>query len=80
MVEANPVNRRKFEPINIQKIESEAQANVPTDRHLSSDQAVAELDQYFTCTICLMVVEDPKECLECNQLTCSACIEQWKQK
>ena len=27
-----------------------------------------------------MIVEEPQECLECNQLTCTKCITQWKEK
>ena len=36
--------------------------------------------QYYNCTICKLVVEDPKECTDCNKLTCKKCINQWKLK
>ena len=49
-----------------------------TGKKLSPEAAVTALDQYFVCTICQQVVDDPAECLECNDLCCSDCIGQWR--
>jgi len=40
-------------------------------------QAVTPIDDHFTCTICLGVAMDPKECQTCNKLNCKKCINDW---
>ena len=36
------------------------------ERHLSPDEAMNKLGVTFSCKVCLMVVEEPKECQDCN--------------
>jgi len=49
-----------------------------TSKAIDPDQAkTPPLDQYFSCVICLHVVEKPRECSECNQLCCEYCIQNW---
>src|SRR6056300_334882 len=37
-------------------------------------------DSYFTCAICLTVVQDPKQCKLCESIHCSTCISEWTKK
>lgn len=50
---------------------------VAKNRQLQPDQCTEELDYYFSCEICLSVVNNPRECGECNQLVCEQCIKGW---
>ena len=47
------------------------------ERQLLPEHCTVELDGYFSCEICLCVVNDPSECNECNQLVCEVCIKGW---
>ena len=49
-------------------------------KQLSGDCAVTGIGEYFTCTICLNVVEKPKECQQCNQLCCESCLDEWTKR
>ena len=83
MVEARPATVKKtFEPgiFLMKSLENELSSAVDVTRQLLSENAVSPLDQYFTCPICLLVVEQPAECQECNQLCCEFCISVWKQR
>ena len=68
MVSADPMANKRFElkPKTLEQIMAGVSKGVDTDKHLSDTQACSTLDAYFTCTICLMVVEEPKECQDCN--------------
>ena len=68
MVEADPIQNRTFAPKKDQLdgLFNKLKVEIDTDKHLNADLATTELDQYFTCTICLQVVEEPKECQDCN--------------
>ena len=60
MVESVPQEEQtKFIPKErlLKNLENELKVEVPSDKKLSGEQAVATMDAYFTCTICLMVVE-----------------------
>ena len=39
-----------------------------------------EAKNHFLCTICFMVVKDPKECMSCNTLFCAKCLKLWLKK
>ena len=66
MVEANVNSQANlFEPVEAEVRELE-KSLVDTDKHLNPDSAVETLDNYFSCLICLQVVEEPKECMDCN--------------
>ena len=88
MVQANNVaaaQAKTFAPskAHLKMLEAAlAPAHSDTDKHLSADQVAegVELDAYFTCTICIQVVESPKECLQCSQLCCGHCLTQWGQR
>ena len=36
-----------------------------------------EIDNYFICVICTNVVDDPKECDQCERWYCAKCIDKW---
>ena len=68
MVEAGPANSDKTfapKPTLLKNLEAELSKG-DEKKQLEAEQAVTPLDQYFTCTICTSVVEEPKECQECN--------------
>ena len=70
--------RRQFYPANelIKKLEYEHKQKVAKGKHLWPEQALKiPLESYFICTCCLLVVEEPSECMECTQLSCGDCIE-----
>ena len=62
----------------LKNLENELKAAIPTDQKITPDSCTTTMDGYFGCTICLMVVEQPMECLECNQLCCKDCISKWR--
>ena len=71
MVEANPIaavvanDARVIEPepsITERLIAQLREGMISTDKHLDPSQATTEIDGYFCCSICMQVVEDPKEC------------------
>ena len=35
------------------------------------------LDNFFICKICLKVLNDPKECSQCQTAFCTECLNQW---
>ena len=81
MVEAYsnlPQNRRNYAPNEalLESLENEhyRQMLEISKKRLAPDSAVEDLDQYFVCTICQNVVEEPAECQECNDLCCSECL------
>ena len=37
------------------------------------------MDKHFECSICMEVVNDPKECSGCDTLFCNKCISKWVQ-
>lgn len=66
MVEAHPGSfQRRFIP-KVEQVEALKKALASSEaideKHLNAEQATTTLDQYFTCTICLQVVEEPEEC------------------
>jgi len=61
-------------------LEAQISSDVKLDRHLAAESAETALDEYFTCMICLMVVDLAEECLSCNQLCCGSCIKGWQDK
>ena len=75
MVEVN--QEKQFTPKEtlLSSLQSELQAMVSTERRVQPESATEELDGYFTCLICLQVVEEPQECHLCNALACKECIE-----
>ena len=42
--------------------------------------AVKPVDEHFSCTICLNVAFDPKECAQCSKLNCTTCLTDWFKK
>ena len=68
MVESVEEEKLQFVPKErlLKNLESELQVSVPSDKKLSTDCATSTMDGYFSCTICLMVVEKPQECVQCN--------------
>ena len=36
------------------------------------------LSDFFTCSICTMVVKEPVECAACEILLCKQCFDKWK--
>lgn len=82
MVEA-AANDPTFEPkpVLLTNLENALTENVDFNKRVCGDNAVGgKFDEYFSCMICLMVVEEPQECLECNQLTCKECLDGWQAK
>lgn len=41
------------------------------------DKKMEEQNNYFTCTICLKVVKDPRECGQCSNIFCFDCLADW---
>ena len=39
-----------------------------------------QLEEYFICAICSLVIEDPQECSVCQNNYCNNCLDIWKQK
>ena len=37
-------------------------------------------DNYFTCSICLKIILEPKECSDCHSAFCNKCLHQWTTK
>ena len=80
MVEAVPV--RTFAPKQtlLDSLERKVKTREGAATQLAAEAAVTGIDNYFTCVICLGVVEDPKECSACDQLSCESCIATWQKK
>ena len=66
MVEAKPV--KTFSPVeDLGKLRSSMVVPIDKYKHLQAGQASnGNLDTYFNCNICLMVVEEPRECSDCD--------------
>jgi hypothetical protein len=45
-----------------------------------SESEPKELENYFRCSICLEVVDDPMQCGRCQKWNCSSCIKRWNKK
>ena len=78
MVQASSL-QQLFAPKNtlLRNLENELKAkkeSMAANKQLAVESAVGGMDDYFACTICVQVVEEPQECLECNQLCCTSCI------
>ena len=69
-------------PSTIEKLERKATAQLlaVSTKRIAPETAISALDQYFVCTICQQVVEEPTECQSCNDLCCIDCINQWRQR
>ena len=61
----------------IESIFAEQAKKISPAEALSPDQAIEMLDEYFSCMICLQVVEEPRECGQCSQLACTSCLAAW---
>ena len=44
------------------------------------DEDNKEIDNYFICVICTNVVDEPKECDQCERWYCAKCIDTWTQR
>ncbi len=44
---------------------------------MDPDQFVGEVSDNFLCAICLMVVEDPIEHVDCEKIFCKGCIQDY---
>ena len=62
------------------KKETEEKSKEKEERKLSMEMTTGNYDEYFNCEICMSVVENPKECVQCNALMCEVCINKWKEK
>lgn len=74
------VEKKSFKPDSAQIEQLIANYQAPNlDEGISIDpsHAVTPLDDHFTCTICLAVAFEPKECSTCNKLNCTKCINDW---
>ena len=48
---------------------------------LSAEQATKQpFNKDFECGLCLLVVDKPKECLKCDKLACTKCLNDYNAK
>ena len=47
---------------------------------LEKEILVGELDDFYSCLICLDIVWDAKSCEECERVFCGSCLQSWLQK
>ena len=67
--------RKQFEQLLVPDFLNTAQA-----LSQAVDATTKEVPENFKCNICLMLVSNPEECGQCNQIFCRECIQGWKAK
>ena len=77
------VNMRFFETRKQWRGRRPVQSKLPIqeETHLDTDQIVSPEQHknidFFSCPICLRIVNEPKQCSECDTLFCADCIDNW---